>query len=71
MKPERRIGALLALPRERPIDRFRRISAGEAGRLAIADRRERFPVVSDANVDEALAYQEERIRYHLERLEDV
>lgn len=45
-----------------------RIKSREAADAAIADRQAQFPVLTDANADAAIAYQEARIKFHETRL---
>ena len=44
-----------------------RIARHAACEKAVADRKQRFPELSDANASEALDYQESRIQFHLSR----
>lgn len=67
---DRRIGRLIAGARpDTPADVADRLRRAEANRIGNAEARERFPAITPENFDEAIAYQEQRIAFHLRALE--
>jgi hypothetical protein len=58
-------------PADTPAEIADRAIRVRAGQLGVQDRQQRYPVLTAENADEAMAYQEARIAFHVEHLSRV